>query len=334
MKVLHWHKPRIGYPSLVVILMMLLTTGPLFAGTSSNRASLTMPEQVEVEDDEVVLGQLAEIAGADAALNDQLKDIVVGRAPLPGNSRTVSRDYIALRVRQSGIDPDAILMNVPDQVTLVRRAVNISAADLEMMVREYVAAHPPFSGAAMTITSVRVPGDIMLPTGEVQHEIQFLPQGRPSGTLPVNIFFSIDEVLIKRVIATVTVVIMKEVPVTKHPIARYQSIQADDLMMKTMDVTDLPPNAVFSFEEIAGQRARRTIGPQAVLRTDQFEFPPAVKRGDRVIILAESSGLRITTIGEIQNTAKAGERVRVVNLESNKTLLALVIDSRTVQVEF
>jgi len=134
--------------------------------------------------------------------------------------------------------------------------------------------------------------------------------------------------------ATVSIIIMKEVPITKHPIARYQPIQADDLMMQTMDVTDLPPNAVLSFEEIAGQRARRNIGPQAVLRTDQFEFPPAVKRGDRVIILAESSGLRITTIGEIQNTAKVGERVRVVNLESNKTLLALVIDARTVQVEF
>ena len=334
MTVLERNKRRIGYQAAMVLMMLLLTMGPLFAGTVSNQTTVTVPEQVEVENDEVILGQLADIVGTDAALAEQLKAIIVGRAPLPGNTRTVSRDYITLRVRQSGISPDAIRMNVPDQVTLVRRAVNIAAADLEMMVREYVAAHPPFSGASMSITGVRVPGDLMLPTGEVQHEIQYLPQGRPSGTLPVNIFFSIDGILIKRVMATVSIIIMKEVPITKHPIARYQPIQADDLMMQTMDVTDLPPNAVLSFEEIAGQRARRNIGPQAVLRTDQFEFPPAVKRGDRVIILAESSGLRITTIGEIQNTAKVGERVRVVNLESNKTLLALVIDARTVQVEF
>jgi flagella basal body P-ring formation protein FlgA len=203
-----------------------------------------------------------------------------------------------------------------------------------MLVREYVTAHPPFTGADMTITAVRVPGDIMLPSGDLQHEIQFLPQGRPSGTLPVNIFFSIDGVPVKRVMATATVVLVKEVPVTRHPIARFEFIQADDLMMQTMDVTDLPANTVFAFEEIQGQRARRSIGPQTVLRTDQFEFPPAVKRGDRVVIVAESSGLRITTIGEVQNPAKIGERVKVVNLDSNKTLLARVIDARTVQVEF
>jgi len=190
MTVLERNKRRIGYQAAMVLMMLLLTMGPLFAGTVSNQTTVTVPEQVEVENDEVILGQLADIVGTDAALAEQLKAIIVGRAPLPGNTRTVSRDYITLRVRQSGISPDAIRMNVPDQVTLVRRAVNIAAADLEMMVREYVAAHPPFSGASMSITGVRVPGDLMLPTGEVQHEIQYLPQGRPSGTLPVNIFLA------------------------------------------------------------------------------------------------------------------------------------------------
>jgi len=334
MDVLKGGRGRIGRESLAALLMLVLIASPLPAGAVAGQLTMTLPEQVEVDSAEVVLGHLAVLTGADAALIRQLQDIALGRAPSPGNSRTISRNYIALRLRQSGVDPDTIRINAPDKVTLVRRAVNISAADLEMLVREYVAAHPPFSGAAMTITGVRVPGDITLPTGDVQHELQFLPQSRPSGTLPVNIFFNIDGVLVKRVMATVNVVLMKDVPVTKHPIARYQMIQADDLMMQTMDMTDLPANTVLSFEEIKGQRARRNIGPQTVLRTDQFEFPPAVRRGDRVIILAESAGLRITALGEVQNAAKVGERVRVVNLDSDKTLLARVVDARTVRVEF
>jgi flagella basal body P-ring formation protein FlgA len=105
-------------------------------------------------------------------------------------------------------------------------------------------------------------------------------------------------------------------------------------MMQTMDVSRLPADTVFAYEDIAGQRARRSIGPQRALRKDQFEFPPAVKRGDRVIIVAESSGLRITTIGEVQDTGRIGERVRVVNLDSNKTLYARVLDARTVRVQY
>jgi len=334
MNVLQGGKRHIGGESLMALFILVLTASPLPAAAAAGQLTITVPAQVEVDSAEVALGHLAAFTGADAALTRQLQDIALGRAPSPGNSRTISRDYIALRLRQSGVDPDTLHFKAPDKVTLVRRAVNISAADLEMLVREYVAGHPPFSGAEMTITSVRVPGDITLPTGDVQHDLQYLPQSRPSGTLPVNIFFSIEGVLVKRVMATVNVVLMKDVPVTAHPIARYQLIQADDLMMQTVDMTGLPANTVFSFEEIKGQRARRNIGPQTVLRTDQFESPPAVKRGDRVVILAESSGLRITTIGEVQSTARVGERVRVVNLDSNKTLLARVVDARTVQVDF
>jgi flagella basal body P-ring formation protein FlgA len=305
-----------------------------WAGSAPGGIVLTIPDQVEIESTDITLGQLAEIDSADATRVKSLQDIMIGRAPLAGQSRSVSRDYILLRLRQSGCDPASMTLNAPEKVTLVRRAVHISAADIEMLVREYVVAHPPFAGADLTITGVRVPGDILLPTGAIQHELQYLPQSRPSGTLPVNVVFNIDGVPVKRMMATVNVVMLKDVPVTRHPIARYQFVQPDDLMMQTVDVTDLPANTVYAFDEIEGQRARRSIGPQSILRQDQFEFPPAVKRGDRVLIVAEGAGLRITALGEVQNPAKVGERVRVVNLDSNKTLLARVVDARTVQVEF
>ena len=274
MDVLKWHRGYFGWNFFMVLVMLVLTLNQGYAGTATAQITMTLPEQVNVDTADVTLGQLAIISGADDALNRQMDNIIVGRAPLPGNSRTISRDYIALRLRQSGIDPDAIRMNVPEKVTIVRRAVTISAADIEMLVREYLAANPPFDGADMTITNVRVPGDIMLPTGNVQQEVQLLLQSRPSGTLPVNIFFSMDGILVKRVMATVNVVLMKDIPVTKHPIARYQLIEADDLMMQTLDMSDLPANTVLSYDEIKGQRARRAIGPQSVLRSDQFEFPP------------------------------------------------------------
>ena len=106
------------------------------------------------------------------------------------------------------------------------------------------------------------------------------------------------------------------------------------MMMQTMDVTSLPANAVLALDDIKGQRARRNIGPRTVLRKDQIEFPPAVKKGDRVLIVAQSGGLRITTTGEVKNAGKVGDRIRVQNLDSNKTLFARVIDARTVQVDF
>ena len=320
---------------LAVLLSLVITAAPaLSAGGGNGKIVLTIPGVVEIDSADILLGQLADVEGADRDMTEQIKQIPIGRSPLAGQSRTISRDYLYLRLRQSGYNPDFITINAAEKIVLKRRAIHISAADIEMLVREYVVANPPYSGADMTITAVRIPGDVMLPQGDVQHDIQYLSQSGPSGTLPINIFFSVDGVPVKRLMATVNVMLMKDVPVTRYPIARYQPIQEDDLMMQKLDVTELPANTVFSFKEIEGQRARRTIGSQSILRKDQFEHPPAVKRGDRVIIVAESSGLRITALGEVKNPAKVGDRVRVVNLDSNKTLLARVIDSRTVQVDF
>ena len=317
----------------LLLAVLMLAALPVFAAPGP--ATLTLLEKVALDDAEVVLGQLGKFSGGDPRTVAALKAVRIGRAPLPGRSRTVSRDYILLRLRQSGLDAADLTVAGPREVTLHRRAVTLSNAEIEMMVRDFVTTNPPIRGADLSITGVRVPGgDVRLPTGDIEHEMQYLPQGGSSGTLPVNLFFSIDGEPVERRTATVAVVVMKAVPVTRNPIARYQMIQPEDLMMQTMDVAGLPANTVLAYEDIAGQRARRSIGPQRVLRKDQFEFPPAVKRGDRVSIVAETAGLRITTVGEVQNTGRVGDRVRVVNLDSNKTLSARVVDAKTVQVQF
>ena len=294
---------------------------------------MIVTENVAIDSAEVRLGQIARITGADPARLKQLQGVTIGRAPSAGHSRTISRDYILLRLRQSGLDPASMTIRAPEETTLTRRAVKIAKADLEMMVRAYVTANPPFSDGDLTIDAVRTAGDVLLPSGDIQHEIRYLPRTRPSGALPLTVSFSADGKPLKRVMVTVHVTLLKAVPVTRRPIARNQMISEEDLMLQTMDVTGLPANAVVAFHEIKGQRARRHIGPRTVLRKDQLEFPPVVKKGDRVLIVAETSGLRVTTLGEVKSLGRVGERVRVVNLDSNKTVLARVIDARTVQVD-
>ena len=63
-------------------------------------------------------------------------------------------------------------------------------------------------------------------------------------------------------------------------------------------------------------------------------MPPLVKRGDMVVIVAEAEGLKVTAIGEVKSAGRLGERVKVVNLDSDKRLSARVMDNKTVKVEF
>jgi flagella basal body P-ring formation protein FlgA len=59
-----------------------------------------------------------------------------------------------------------------------------------------------------------------------------------------------------------------------------------------------------------------------------------VKRGDVVVIIAESAGLKITALGQVKKKGRLGDRIPVMNFDSKKVLYARVVDSNTVKVDF
>ncbi len=101
-----------------------------------------------------------------------------------------------------------------------------------------------------------------------------------------------------------------------------------------MDLADLPSDVITDPEAVLGKRTRRAIGAKTVLRPNLVELPPLVKRGDVVMIIAETQGFRITTMGQVKKKGALGDRIPVINFDSKKVLYARVIDSNTVKVDF
>ena len=85
---------------------------------------------------------------------------------------------------------------------------------------------------------------------------------------------------------------------------------------------------------LIGKRMKRKIGINEVVRSNWVEVPPLVKRGDIVAIIAESENLKITTLGKAREKGGKGDRIKVVNLDSDEDIFARVVDSKTVRVTF
>jgi len=124
------------------------------------------------------------------------------------------------------------------------------------------------------------------------------------------------------------------VVVARRPLGRYKPIDDDDLEVKAVDAAGLPADCITSPETVIGKRTRRPVDTGTVLRPDLVEFPPLVKNGDRVRIIAETSGLRISAFGQVKQKGGQGELVQVMNLDSNKVVYARVVDSHTVKIDF
>jgi len=51
-------------------------------------------------------------------------------------------------------------------------------------------------------------------------------------------------------------------------------------------------------------------------------------------MVAESGGLKISTQGEARQRGAKGDRIKVMNLDSRKSIYARVVDRNTVRVDF
>ena len=79
------------------------------------------------------LGAVAAVSGGEKGQRTRLTAIIIGRAPLPGESRRVTRGDLALKLRQAGCDPDkAAVLEGADaaEVTTAPPAPNSGGARL------------------------------------------------------------------------------------------------------------------------------------------------------------------------------------------------------------
>jgi flagella basal body P-ring formation protein FlgA len=121
---------------------------------------------------------------------------------------------------------------------------------------------------------------------------------------------------------------------TAKPLGKYQPIDADDIRIKRVNLARVPSNAIMDANQVLGRRPNRNIAANCVLRNDQVELPPVIKRGDVVQVVAESSILRIEAKAMAKENGVVGDRIQVMNLRSKKIIYAQVMDGQTVEVEF
>ena len=79
---------------LVAYALLSATVCPIYA---SDLIQVQISGDVQVDDENILLGHIAKIEGGDPQLIHKLSGIVVGRAPLPGNSRKL--DGASIRIR-------------------------------------------------------------------------------------------------------------------------------------------------------------------------------------------------------------------------------------------
>ena len=297
------------------------------------KTTVRVLEQAKVRSKLIRLGEISEIEGEDRLLVEKLKSIVLGKAPLPGEMKEISGNYIEAKVRQNDIDSLALRLNLPKKIQVVSEAVELSSQKIEEMVKQFILKKMPWDPKQVFIKVSEIKG-IALAPGEITYEI--VPQKGEDylGATNLLLVFRVNGRVVKKLWVNTHIDVSREVVVSNHLLNRHHIITKEDIRLEKKNLAELPTDVILDPLEVIGKRARRVIDPHVPLRFNFLELPPLVKRGDLVTIVAESDALKITTQGIVTENGCKGEMVRVINTGSRKEVYARVVDSRTVEVDF
>ena len=288
-------------------------------------------DRAEVAGDQILLESIARVDGADAEQVSALKAVVIGRSPLPGKSRVVEPALVLARLKQCGFDPAGLDLQLPAEITVGRSSTTVGREQVEEILRAWIRQQ---AGEGVRVKEIRVNESLVLPQGPVATRVLAPKSTELVGTVPLTVTFKVDGDAERRLSATVSLERMTRVVVARRPLGRFKPVDPEDVEVRAVDAAGLPHDCITDPAEVIGKRTRRLVDSGAALRHDMVESPPLVKNGDRVRIVAESEGLRISAFGQVKQRGAQGELIPVMNLDSNKVVQARVLDAKTVKIEF
>lgn len=310
---------------------LLFCSGPAVA---AGTIQIHLRANARVNDESIRLGDIADVRSDNVDLSRRLRNIDVGRAPLPGQSLLIHRGQVEMRLRQNDIDPDSCRIILQGPVKVLRKHATVAAGQIRSAVRAYINAHAPWAADQMKIRPIRYDRDHVLPCGSAILRVTAPKHTDWLGAIPFKVEIQVNGRTVKRTSVATYIEVRQDVVVAAKPLGRNQPITPADVRTQNMNLARVPANAVLRPDQVIGQRADRSIAVNSVLRADQIYSPPVIRKGDTVQVLAESNHLKITTQAIAQEDGGTGDNIRVMNIASRKKIHARVIDSQTVRVDF
>jgi flagellar basal body P-ring formation protein FlgA len=209
----------------------------------------------------------------------------------------------------------------------------IDRQEMEQIVQDFLADKSELlPHVELSYKSIIFPQPYSVPQGRIDHQV--IP-ARPGviGSRRFTLVTRVDGRTVSNKSIRIELEAAAEIAVTTSALRRGAVLRLEDVEMRYQDISKFK-EPIFDQTEIIGKRMKRSVRLGDPLQKHQIEFPPVIKRGERVVIQAVSKGLSLSAVGEARQDGRSGEAIRVMNSSSRKEVLCQVVAPGLVKVEF
>ncbi|MEJ5347455.1 MAG: flagellar basal body P-ring formation chaperone FlgA [Desulfosoma sp.] len=262
--------------------------------------------------------------------------ISLGQSPSLGSEKSVRTDHLGPYLRNLlaslGVNPDTVLFSIPERITLRRKAAALNTKEIEDLYRAYIQNHAPWNPSEMEIRDIVISGLAMIPDGRVTHEIEAPQNSSFVGVVPLTIHFFVDSQKVRSLRVAGKVIVRRTVLHANQNLRRDTILGPEHLEFREMILTDAEKTYATRLEDVVGKRLIRPVSPRQPLEMSFLDKPLCITSGKPVTILYHQGSLRVSAKGISKDNGAEGDWIRVVNVTSQKTVKARVMDETTVTV--
>ena len=297
-------------------------------------ARIVLERQVTVDSESYTLGQIGLVMANDSELVKALEEAVLGSAPRPGQSLFVHQSMIVQRLKQAGFAVDNLQIEGQGPVRVLRGYHTAAAEKIIEAVRSFIEENAPWDPSQMKIRPISYTQEHRLTSENVTYQVAPPKHTDWLGSETFTVTLLVDGQVHKKTAVPAFIEVWSDVVASSRPLGRGQPITEKDIKVERMDLARVPANVVVRPADVVGKRTSRPMAANTLFRDDLLEQQPLIRKGDIVRVVAENQALKIGTQARAREDGAKGMRIALTNMTSKKIIYGLVVDSRTVQVQF
>ena len=297
---------------------------------------LQVGAEVWIESERVTILNLFEADKLPEEWQHLLAGIDLGEAPAMGQEKFIGsaplRSYLENLLSSHGLDPSQVIIRLPpDQIVIKRKTNRIAGREIEEIYRNHILSNAPWRPEDLEISGITHSGEAELPAGNVTHVVEANPRERYLGNVILTVHFFADGRKKRSIRVAGKVQLHREVVVAARPLSRHDILTDFDVQIQRIPVGENSERLALSVEQVVGRRLLRDVVLNQPLMLTDLDSPLILRKGAPVTILYEQPGLRISARGQAREDGGTGKPIRVLNTQTNRTVVSEILDGSTVR---
>ncbi|MCK5041841.1 MAG: flagellar basal body P-ring formation protein FlgA [Sphingomonadales bacterium] len=307
---------------LVVISVVLLSLSVVIS-SASEVGQMQLRKNIQVTGSTVTLGDVF-IGAGDAA------DVFVTPAPDPGRFITLPLLEVLSIVRQYDLNWDRPAG--VSRIRVERKSQLLNPEDIKLIIEDaihrdggpnkfFLSLYGNFQNIHMTQGATTADISVNMisldaRTGRFRTSIN-LPTGG-GGYRTVNITGRVEELI--------------GIPVLANNASKDDVISNSDIVWLDMPKNRVSQNILLTDDLLVGMAARRTLRAGTPLRLTDIQEPVLIRKGALVAMVIEAGTMKLTTIGRALEDGGKNDIIKIMNIDSHKTIEGRVVGVDNIQI--